>query len=93
MRFLLHLLSLVLIVAIIFACYLVGLVIELLPEIVQDVLLVVGFVAGVIAANIHEYRSAYVKGKGKPWHFWLFFLTTIAFALLMLSLALHDMIT
>ena len=88
MRFLLYLLGLVLVAAIILVAYLIGFVIELLPETAQNVLLIVGFVAGIIIANIHEYRSAYVKGNGRPWHFWLFFITTIAFAILILSLFL-----
>lgn len=88
MRFLLYLLGLVIVAAIILVAYLIGLVIEMLPETAQNVLLIIGFVIGDIVANIYEYRSAYVKGKGKPWHFWLFFITSIAFTLLVLSLFL-----
>lgn len=86
MKFLLYLLGLVLIVAVIFVFYLVGLVVEMLPETAQNVLLTIGFVAFIIAGNVLWYRSAYVTRKGKPWHFWLLFITTIAFALLMLGL-------
>lgn len=88
MRFLLYLLGLVIFAAIILVAYLIGLGIEMLPETAQNVLLTIGFVIGDIVANIYEYRSAYVKGKGKRWHFWLFFITSIAFTLLVLSLFL-----
>ena len=88
MRFLLYLLGLVIFAAIILVAYLIGLGIEMLPETAQNVLLTIGFVIGIIAANISEYRYVYIKGKGKPWYFWLTFGTTIAFALLVLSLFL-----
>lgn len=86
MRFLLSLLSLVMVAVVILVFYLIGLVIEPLPQTAKDILLVIGGIAFFIVANIREYRSAYVKGTGKPWHFWLYFITTIAFALVIIGL-------
>lgn len=90
MNFLLVLLSIVAMVVLFFVLSFVGSIIEplldLLPQIGKDILLVIGFLAFMIIGNIQWYRSAYVTGKGKRWHFWLFFITTIAFVILMLSL-------
>ena len=93
MRFLLLLVGILASVAIFFVFVFLGRIIEplfmLLPEIVGDVLIAICGIAFLIAMNVWEYRSAYVKGTGKPWHFWLTFGTTIAFAMLMLSLAIN----
>lgn len=70
--------------------YLIGLVIEplfaLLSQSTQDIVFAIGFIALIISANIRWYRSAYVKGKGKKWHFWLIFATTIMFVIVFISM-------
>lgn len=90
MRFLILIVSIIAMVAIFFVLVFLGRIIEplinLIPQAGQDILLVICFVAFVIGMNINWYYSAYVKGTGKRWHFWLAFITTIAFAILMLSL-------
>ena len=92
MYFLLVLLGFLTMVVVFFVLVFLGRIIEpllnMLPQTGTDILLIIGFVAFIIAANVFEYRAAYVTGKGKPWHFWATFGTTIAFAILVLSLFL-----
>ena len=78
-------------VVLFFVLYLIGLVIEpllaLLSQSARDILLVIGFVAFIIAANVYYYHRAYVSGRGKKWHFWLSFGTTVMFILVFISTA------
>lgn len=90
MKFLWWLLGILAMFVVFFLFVLIGRIVEpllnLLPQAGIDVLLVIGFVAFFIGMNINWYYSAYVKGTRKPWHFWVLFITTIAFALLVLWL-------
>lgn len=52
----------------------------------KDILLVIVFIAFIIGMNINWYYTAYVKRTSKRRYFWALFITTIAFALLILWL-------
>ena len=76
-----------------FLFYLIGLVLEplfaLLPPLsqsTQDTLKIIGGIAFFIVTDVYYYRCAYVKGKGKKWHFWLMFSTTIMFVIVFISM-------
>lgn len=88
MRFLLALLSILIMVVIFFVFVFLGRIIEpllaLLPQTVGDILLIIVFIVFFIGMNINWYYTAYVKRTSKRRYFWALFITTIAFALLIL---------
>lgn len=73
-----------------FVLYLIFLIIEplftLLPQSTLETVFAIGFISIIIATNIRWYRSAYVKGKGKKWHFWISVVTLIMFVIVFISM-------
>ena len=76
------------VVAIFFALWLVGTIIEalanFLPQEAKDILGIILGVALLVGMNIISYFASYVWGKRKPLFFWASISVTIAFLLLIL---------